>query len=323
MPFAVWALLLSLLLGACSGAPPLPDHLRHTLKHQVQLPVPFIAQQAYYCAPAAVASIARYRQLEVDQQHVAAMSFLPGRQGSLTLDVQAASRRLGLLPYPLPKRFTALLTEIDAGNPVLVLQNLGLSWLPQWHYAVVVGYNLDTQTLLLHSGEHANYPLAFSTFHATWRRAEQWARVLVGENAMPATAQPLVYMRSANAFEETGHREKAEEFYRAASERWPSHYAPWLARANLAYAQGNMVSASRLYRQAIQQQPDNASLWNNYSYALAAQQCASAAQTAVAHALRLAPGDSNIAASQQELRTTPQGEQHCDDDRRFLRQHVD
>ena len=25
---------------------------------------------------------------------------------------------------------------------LLVLQNLGLSWLPRWHYAVVVGYDL-------------------------------------------------------------------------------------------------------------------------------------------------------------------------------------
>ena len=40
----------------------------------------------------------------------------------------------------------SVLPEIAAGNPVLVLQNAGWSWLPVWHYAVVIGYDLPKIT---------------------------------------------------------------------------------------------------------------------------------------------------------------------------------
>ena len=315
------ALLLSLLLAACSSAPHIPTDTRQQLSEHRQLSVPFIAQQDYYCGPAAIASIARYRQLQADQQTIAAMSFLPGRRGSLTPEMQAASRRLGLMPYPLGSSFSDLLREVDAGNPVLVLQNQGLSWFPQWHYAVVLGYDLASETLYLHSGEHPNYALSFATFNATWARADFWARVLVDSGNVPASARPLPYLRSANAFEETGQRALAKAFYRQASQHWPRQPEGWLARANLAYADGDMAAASAHYRRALQQAPDNASLWNNYAYSLDARSCADAARAAIAKAAALAPDDSNIVASQQELEGSSANDQRCPADTAFIEDH--
>ena len=311
------ALLLSVLLSACSSAPFIATDTRAQLSDHRQLDVPFIAQQDYYCGPAAIASIARYRQLDTDQQRVASMSFLPGRRGSLTPEMQAASRQLGLMPYPLAPRFGDLLRELDAGNPVLVLQNQGLSWLPQWHYAVAIGYDLPTQTLYLHSGEQRNYALNFATFNATWARADHWARVLVDSTGLPATATALSYLRSANAFEETGQAAIAAAFYQRASQHWPEHAASWLARGNLAYANGEPDNASRFYRRALQQSPGNADLWNNYAYSLAARQCANAARVAIARAVALAPNNDNIAASQHELAQSPSGGL-CDADTAFI-----
>ena len=315
------ALLLSLLLAACSSAPHIPADTRQQLSDYRQLAVPFIAQRDYYCGPAAIASIAQYRQLDADQQTIAAMSFLPGRRGSLTPEMQAASRRLGLMPYPLDRSFGSLLREVDAGNPVLVLQNQGLSWFPQWHYAVVLGYDLPSETLYLHSGEHPNYALNFATFNATWARADFWARVLVGIDNVPASARPLPYLRTANAFEETGQRALAETFYRQASQQWPQQPEGWLARANLAYANGDMTAASAHYRQALEQAPDNASIWNNYAYALAARPCSNAAKAAITKAALLAPDDSNIAASQQELEGSSGNDQNCHADATFIESH--
>jgi hypothetical protein len=43
-----------------------------------------------------------------------------------------------------------LCEEVAAGHPVIVLQNIGLSWYLVWHYAVVVGYDLHEGTVIFH-----------------------------------------------------------------------------------------------------------------------------------------------------------------------------
>ena len=49
-------------------------------------------------------------------------------------------------------RLADLLQEVAAGHPVIVLQNLGLEWIPVWHYSVVIGYDLSRGQLVLRSG---------------------------------------------------------------------------------------------------------------------------------------------------------------------------
>lgn len=290
-----------MLLAACSSAPHIPSALHEQLDPEVRLKVPFIAQKAYYCGPAALASVAGYRGQAVDQQTVAAMSFVPGRRGSLTLEMQAAGRRLGLLPYPLEGRLSDILRELDGGNPVLVLQNLGLAWWPQWHYAVAVGYRLSDQSLLLHSGEQAYYRLGFSTFNATWARAGHWARVLVDSERVPVTATALPYLKAALAFEQTGQLPRAVTLYRRASQQWPSSVPAWLALANAHYSLGEPSRAIAAYERAIDLAPARAASWNNYAYALHAQGCQEMAMAALGKAATLAPAASGIAGSMAEL----------------------
>ncbi len=74
-----------------------------------------------------------------------------------------AARRHGRVAYVISSP-EELLVEVAAGNPVIVLQNLGLSWVPVWHYAVVIGYDGDADMVTLHSGEtpgksgHGDFP---------------------------------------------------------------------------------------------------------------------------------------------------------------------
>lgn len=300
---AIW----TLLLVACSSVPALPPATLNDLADTRKLDVPFVAQQAYYCGPAALSAVANYRDIHIDQQSVADMSFVPERKGSLTVDMQAAGRRIGLLPYPLAPKFEDLLRELNAGNPILVLQNLGLSWWPQWHYAVAVGYDLRSSTLLLHSGEKAYYQLGFATFAATWARAKHWARVLVPASVMPVTAMPVSYLKSAHAFEETGDIERAMDFYQRAVNEWPGSVLAWLALANAAYAQGDFTGAINSYERALAVAPERASVWNNYAYALHANGCSQLAIDALGRALALAPQDENISNSRDDLLQRPGG----------------
>jgi hypothetical protein len=86
----------------------------------------------------------------------------------------SAPRRHGRVAQRLPPRFSELLRELAAGNPVLVLQDVGLL-APQWHYAVVNGFDYGSGTIYLRSGLEARQQMSFTGFEHTWRKAGYWA----------------------------------------------------------------------------------------------------------------------------------------------------
>ena len=90
--------------------------------------------------------------------------YVPGRKGSLQAEMLAAARRHRLVAYTLAPRLADLLHEIAAGNPVLGLQNLGLDWVPRWHYAVAIGYDLEERQIVLRSGVTHRLAMSLDTF---------------------------------------------------------------------------------------------------------------------------------------------------------------
>lgn len=298
-----------LLLQACSSIP--LNESVGSLPKQQQLPVPFVAQESHYCGPAALTEIARFWGLEADQQSLAKQLFIPDKKGSLAIEMQAASRRLGLLPYPLAKNLSAILGEIDAGNPVLVFQNLAFYWWPQWHYAVVVGYDLGKKELILHSGSRENYRLPFRTFMSTWSRTNYWARVLTDSSRLPATAKPAQYIATAYEFEQVGDVELATSFYTLAAEQWPNSKPVLTALANVALTQGDTPRALELFGRLLRTNPDDPALWNNYAFALLEQHCRGEALSAITTAIELAVDKAPYQKSLDEIRAsddTPLGQ---------------
>src|SRR5690606_10643372 len=144
----------SLLAASCATAPPaigpqLPDDapVERELTH-----VPFFPQEDYQCGPAALATVLAASGVDVTADALTRQVYLPGRRGSLQTELIAATRRHDRLPYRLEGGLPALLAQVDAGHPVVVLQNLGFKRWPRWHYAVVVGYSAADGTLMLRSG---------------------------------------------------------------------------------------------------------------------------------------------------------------------------
>src|SRR5690606_29823307 len=147
----------------------LQERLPEGLPRQAQIAdLPFFPQEAYQCGPAALATILVHGGLETTPEQLTPYVYLPERQGSLPVDIVATARSHGRLVHTLAPQLDALLKEVAMGHPVLVLQNLGLDWLPRWHYAVVKGYDLDAGELLLNSGQHEDYALKLATFERTW-----------------------------------------------------------------------------------------------------------------------------------------------------------
>ena len=137
--------------------------------------VPFFPQDEFQCGPAALATVLNAAGASVTPAALTPQIYLDGRKGSLQLELVAAARRHGLLPYPQNASFAALLEQLQAEQPVLVLQNLGFAWAPTWHYAVVVGYNPQQGQVLLRSGRTRLQKMPLKEFERTWRYSDYWA----------------------------------------------------------------------------------------------------------------------------------------------------
>ena len=162
----------------------------------------------------------------------------------------------------LEPQLHALLRQVAAGQPVVVLQNLSLPWVPLWHYAVVVGYDLQARTIVLHSGRQERMAMSLSTFERTWARGRHWAMVALPPSQLPVQAKALPWLQSAAAMERVNPGAAGQAFATAVK-AWPAEPAGWLGQGNAHYAQGRLAQAAEAFEAATRLAPDFADAWNN------------------------------------------------------------
>ena len=151
--------------------------------------VPFYPQLEYECGPAALAGVLGASGVSATPATLSPQVYLPGRQGSLQVELMAATRRAGRIPYIVDGTPQALVAELAAGRPVLVLQNLQTRDFPVWHYAVLVGLDAAANRVYLNSGAEQSLPVAAPEFLRTWDWAGRWALVVLRPGELPAGAQ--------------------------------------------------------------------------------------------------------------------------------------
>jgi len=239
------------------------------LPRQVTLAgVPFFPQTDFECGPASLAmALAAAGQARTPESLTEAV-YLPARQGTLQAEMLALPRREGMLAVRLPGELTALLRTVAEGDPVVVFQNLGLAVTPVWHYAVLVGYDLAADRLILHSGTEASMPMSLDTFERTWARGGYWAMVVTPPQRIPIAATQRDALRAAVSLERSD-RAAAMAAYEALRARAPDDRLTLFALANALLADGRARQAEATYRELLRRHPDFADGWNNLANALA------------------------------------------------------
>jgi len=261
--------------------------------------VPFHPQaERRDCGPAALAMMLGWTGIDPSPTVLAPAVYTPGREGTLQSDIIQATRRAGRLAIPV-RSLQDLLFELDAGNPVLVLQNLGLKQWPLWHYAVAMGYDLDSATLFLHSGREQRFATSFSDFAASWQSSERWGLTVTMPNQLPLALDEVEGLKAANGLEQAGQNEAASMTYSALLDRWPSSLAALMGFGNARYALGDIETAQKTFRHAVALHPKAAEAWNNLAVSLADTGRDEEALRAAREAVRL--GGPNKAAAQKTL----------------------
>lgn len=258
---------MSLLSGCALEKPVVQIKAEHV---SVLEDTPYFPQRAYQCGPASLAMLLGASGLDTNPEDLVPYTYLPGRKGTLQLELIAACRFQKRIPYVIDQDISALIAELQAGRPVLVLQNLGLNILPVYHYAVVIGV-LSPDKIVLRSGKDRRLVMRINDFLKTWKRTDSWGMIALRPGELPAQPDSIRYLRAVNAFEISGNVLAASKGYQAACEVWPENQTALFALGNNYLIQEKYKAAESIFHTLVVNNPDNIAAANNLAETLSRQ----------------------------------------------------
>ncbi|MFZ5653613.1 MAG: PA2778 family cysteine peptidase [Pseudomonadota bacterium] len=301
----------ALLLAACGRTPLLPPLVDGAARIELTA-VPFFPQEDYQCGPAALAAVLRHAGVAVAPEQLVGAVYLPGRKGSLQVELSAATRRLGLVPYPIAGDLSGLTGALRGGRPVLVLQNLGTRHWPVWHFAVVIGYDAGRDQLILRSGTTRRKSIDTRAFLRSWELAGAWGLVALPPGELPAPVDAGRYLRAVTDMEGVAPPAALVAAFAAAVDRWPDDVWARVGLGNARYAAGDRAGAEQVFAELRARDPGLVIASNNLAQLLGERGCRRAALALLDEALAaedLAPGDrARLRATRAELAARPAAE---------------
>ena len=243
---------------------------------------PFFPQSRHECGPAALATVLGASQVPVKPEDLEKRIYLPGRRGSLQIEMQAAPRAYGRLSYRIASELSAIVHEVDAGRPVLVLHNYGLPFWPRWHYAVVVGYDGARDRINMRSGTTRRQVLSAANFMRAWDNGGRWALVMLRPGELPTTPDRRRYLESVAAFEGVASAQDAWRSFDAAARQWPDDPVALIGRGTASYRSGTLGTAIEDYRAALSIDAGLSGARNNLAVALLESGCIDEARAQIA-----------------------------------------
>lgn len=267
---ATWCaicLILPLLLAGCSTTPQTnalldsapPDWPRHFQLEQV----PFVSQEAYQCGPASLAMLLQFNGIQVTSGELKSLVYVPDKQGSFQVELIAATRQYNQMPVELSPDLQEVLAVLLQHKPVLVFQNLGLSWYQKWHYAIVTGYDLDAGEIILNSGEIEHYRISMRVFERTWRRSGHWSMIALKPGEDFPISDPRRYFLAAAAFEPFARDDAAGRVWKTGIQRWPDSTDIGMGYGNYLYTHKELAAAAEQYQHINTTHPEYAPAFNN------------------------------------------------------------
>ena len=144
--------------------------------------VPFFAQEAYQCGPAALATVMDYWHKKtgggtwVTPEQIAADIYSPSARGVLGLDLERYARGHGFRTEQYEGGIDDLRKKIDEGVPLIVFVDYGFSLYQVNHFMVVKGYGEGR--VIVNSGKRENQAISEGALEKAWKKNRYWTLVL-------------------------------------------------------------------------------------------------------------------------------------------------
>lgn len=299
-----------LLLTGCTATPQSEslraEHPANLSKVSLIEEVPFFAQQQYYCGPTTLSEIFTFYGKPTSAESIAPKIFIPEREGSLQLEMVSATRQYGFLPYSGRGTLTQLFRLVDEDIPVIVFQNLSIQLLPQWHYAVVIGYDLSAGTVTLHTGVTPQHTMSFELFEKTWARGNYWYMAPLPAEKTSYVLDAFTYTRAAYDMLSVGQVDSALEFLAAATRQWPDQWLAYFLLANH-YLETKPQEALSWFDKGYHVGQYQSAYMNNFAHVLAEQGCIQQASKIIEVGLTRFPQEASLIKTRQAIQQKNDG----------------
>ena len=193
---------LGVTLAGCAGT---PSTALQGLPQRVELSsVPFYRGNANHSAAMALAAVLSQQGAPITPGLLDQPLNLPMGLDSLDTSIARVARDYGRVVYPLDKRLDALLTQVAAGNPVLVRYQDGSAWWSEPRYAVLIGYDRYKQRVLMRAGMQRRLVMAFDDFASAWAKEGRWAILVQPPGQLPANVDRQRWLQAADELARAG-----------------------------------------------------------------------------------------------------------------------
>ncbi|MBA1200538.1 peptidase C39 family protein [Pseudomonas capeferrum] len=182
-------------LAGCASQPPVSPK---GLPQRVEISsVPFYRGHANHGGAMALAAMLSQQGVRITPGLLDKPLGLPEAADDLEVGIPRVARDYGMVVYSLDKRLQALLTQVAAGNPVLVRYRDGAAFWGESRYAVMIGYDAYEQRVLLRSGMNRRQRMAFDDFNSAWEKEGNWAVLVQPPRHLPAQVDRQRWLRAA------------------------------------------------------------------------------------------------------------------------------
>jgi ABC-type bacteriocin/lantibiotic exporter with double-glycine peptidase domain len=138
--------------------------------------VPFLPQEEDTCGPSSIAMVLGFLGSDVTTQEIVRETRTEGLKGTLITDLTGAARRRGFAAEIADLDLPRLRERISAGDPVILLVDLGIRTWSRPHYLVAYGWT--PQGVVAHSGREQGKVIPFSTLDAQWAKMGRLAIIV-------------------------------------------------------------------------------------------------------------------------------------------------
>jgi ABC-type bacteriocin/lantibiotic exporter with double-glycine peptidase domain len=141
--------------------------------------VPFLPQEEETCGPSSLAMLLRFHGKEAATRELVEETRTAGLRGALITDLAAAARRRGVDAGVADLDLPGLRRRILAGEPVILLVDLGTWAWSRPHY--LVAYGVTAEGVVAHSGRSAATVIPYDSLEAQWAKMGHLAIVVLPE----------------------------------------------------------------------------------------------------------------------------------------------
>jgi len=137
--------------------------------------VPFLPQEEDTCGPSSLAMLLRFHGKDVTTGEIVRETRTAGLRGTLITDLAAAARRRSIPAEVVDLDLPGLRERIAAGEPAILLVDLGAWVWSRPHY--LLAYGVTPGGVVAHSGRTEGAVIPYETLDAQWAKMGRLAIV--------------------------------------------------------------------------------------------------------------------------------------------------